>query len=81
MEEIFQRGKKVEDMEYALEKIMKKERMDALEEGEKEGIEKGIEKNKIEVAKKLIEQGAEMAFIIKITELTEEEIVKVKNSL
>ena len=51
----------------------------AKEEGIKEGIEKGIEKNKKMMAKKLLKEKMTVEQIIKITELSEKEIEKLKN--
>ena len=44
------------------------------EEGREEGVEKGREEERIEMAKKLKDEGMETAFIVKITGLSEEEI-------
>ncbi len=49
---------------------------DARETGLKEGLEKGINQNKIETAKKMKEENIPLDTIIKITDLTKEEIEK-----
>ena len=49
---------------------------EGLEEGEKLGLEKGINQNKIETAKKMKEKGIDISDIIDITGLTKEEIEK-----
>ena len=55
---------------------------DGKEEGINEGIEKGIKqginKEKIEIAKKLLKKGTSIEEIIELTELTEEEIKNLK---
>ncbi|SHF47862.1 Rpn family recombination-promoting nuclease/putative transposase, partial [Caloramator proteoclasticus] len=47
-------------------------------EGRNEGIEIGMKKEKINVAKNLISLGADMSMIIKATGLTEDEVNKIK---
>ena len=44
----------------------------------RKGIEEGIEKQKIETAKKMLAEKIDIELIIKITELTKEEIEKLK---
>jgi predicted transposase/invertase (TIGR01784 family) len=60
-------------------------RGDGIEEGIKKGIEKGIEegikKGKREIAKKMLMEGADINFIVKITELTESEVMELKSEL
>ena len=48
------------------------------EKGRKEGIEKGIEKNKLEIAKKLLDEDKSIEYISKLTELPETEISNMK---
>ena len=50
----------------------------ARRKGLEEGIEKGIEKQKIETAKKMLAEKIDIELIMKITELTKEEIEKLK---
>ena len=45
------------------------------------GIEKGIEKGKIEVAKSALEKGADIDFVIKITGLDEWVVKKLKEEV
>ena len=45
----------------------------------KNGITKGEKKNSIEIAKKLLKLNMPLEQIIEITELTKEEIEKIKN--
>ena len=47
-----------------------------LEEGIEQGIEQGAERKNKEIAKKMKEKGADIEFIIEITGLSEEEILK-----
>lgn len=49
--------------------------------GMQQGIQQGIQQTKIEIAKKLIQEGAEDSFIAKITELDIEEISKLRKEL
>ena len=46
-------------------------------EGKSEGIKEGKEKNKIEIARKMKQNGFDIEMIEKITELTKEEIEKI----
>jgi predicted transposase/invertase (TIGR01784 family) len=45
-----------------------------LEEGELKGIEKGIEKGKIETARNMRHEGIEVSVIVKVTGLTQEQL-------
>jgi len=45
-----------------------------LEEGELKGIEKGIEKGKIETARNMMLEGIEVSVIVKVTGLTQEQL-------
>jgi predicted transposase/invertase (TIGR01784 family) len=49
----------------------------AREEGLEQGFEQGVEQNKIELAKKMKDDGLEIEFIKKYTSLSEEEIKKI----
>ena len=53
-------------------------RRNGIEEGIQQGIEKGIEKQKIETAKKMLAEKIDIELIMKITDLTKEEIEKLK---
>ena len=57
---------------------LKSARRKGIEEGIQQGIEQGIEKNKIEIAKKMLAEKIDIELIMKITELTKEEIEKLK---
>ncbi|WP_270577807.1 hypothetical protein, partial [Caldibacillus thermoamylovorans] len=58
-------------------------------EGKEESIKKGIEKGrkegikegKREIAKKMLMEGADINFIVKMTELTESEVLELKSEL
>ena len=63
--------KKIDQLEGKGEKIMT-----ILEERELRGIEKGIEKGKIEVARNLLSLGLDIDKIVKATGLSEEDIKK-----
>ena len=59
------------------EKMLYKTRMSlSYKNGIKDGIEQGIEREKIENARKMKENGIEISLISKITGLSEEEIAK-----
>ena len=45
-----------------------------LEEGIKQGIEQGLEQAKIEIAKRMLEQGKNIEEIIELTDLSKEDI-------
>ena len=51
------------------------------EEGIKKGIEKGRKEGKREIAKKMLMEGADINFIVKMTELTESEVLEMKCEL
>ncbi len=51
---------------------------EAKRDGISEGIEKGVEKEKIQIAKNMLKEKASIEFIIKVTGLTKEEIEKLK---
>ena len=50
----------------------------ALKGATQKGIEQGIEQEKLEVAKKMLAKGIDINTIIEVTELTKEEIEKIK---
>jgi len=72
-------------LRYAKETAEEKGFNKGLETGKKEGIKEGIEKGekkaKIEIAKNLLRANMEIDFIIKSTNLTKEEIEKIKKDL
>lgn len=51
------------------------------EQGIKQGIEQGIESNTINTIKEMLKNDASIKFISKVTKKTEEEILKIKNSI
>ena len=60
-------------------------RGEGIEEGIKKGIEKGrkegIKEGKREIAKKMLMEGADINFIVKMTELTESEVLELKDEM
>jgi len=64
-----------EGKEEGIEEGIKKGR----KEGIKKGIEEGIKEGKREIAKKMLMEGADINFIVKMTELTESEILELKD--
>jgi len=50
-----------------------------IEQGIQQGIEQGKKQEKIEIVKKLLELNTTIEDIIKVTNLTREEILKIKN--
>ena len=51
---------------------------DAIAEGESRGKEKGKEESKLEIAKKMLEANMDIKQICELTELTVEEVEKLK---
>jgi predicted transposase/invertase (TIGR01784 family) len=51
------------------------------EEGRREGRLEGIKEGKREIAKKMLMEGADINFIVKITELTESEVLELKDEM
>ncbi|WZY01661.1 hypothetical protein NSQ26_06370 [Bacillus sp. FSL W7-1360] len=79
-------------MREEVQKLVPKEKMDidnimtfferdAWEKGIEEGIEKGIEKERTETAKRMLLEGAEGAFIAKVTQLPLEKVQELKEEL
>lgn len=66
-----------EGIEEGIKKGIEKGR----KEGIREGIEKGIKEGKREIAKKMLMEGADINFIVKMTELTESEVLELKSEL
>jgi len=70
-------------LECAREKGLEKGMQEGLEQGKKEGIKQGIEQGKkeekIKTAKKLLKLNISIEQIMEITQLDEEEILKLKN--
>ena len=67
----------VRRLAYLREKAIRDE-LSAIKMGRKEGFEEGRKKEKLENAKKMLENNIEIAIISKVTGLTEEEIEKLK---
>ena len=65
------------DKEWALKDLG---RRDGYKEGLDEGISLGIEKNKIEIVKNMLDKNLDINLITEITGLSIEEITKIKNS-
>ncbi len=57
-----------------VERVIKK----SMEDAEKQGMEKGMEKRNIEIARQMLAAGEEMEKIVRYTGLTGEEIEKLK---
>ena len=65
-----------------LEQLVEAERRrNALAEGFEEGVEEGIEQKNVEVVKNMLNENLNMELISKVTGLTEEEIIKIKEKL
>jgi len=69
--------KGVSDMQTNIERILD----EALQHKLKEGLEKGREEGKRAVARKLLLKGMDIPFIVETTELSEEEIERIKREL
>ena len=66
-----------EGIEEGIKKGIEKGR----KEGIGEGIEKGIKEGKREIAKKMLMEGADINIIVKMTELTESEVLELKDEM
>ncbi len=79
IDEVLEKSKvlEVENMVYNLANTIEEMKKKA----EVTGIEKGIEKGKIEVAKSALEKGADIDFVIKITGLDEWVVKKLKEEV
>ncbi|MBM3235427.1 hypothetical protein FJZ31_03925 [Candidatus Poribacteria bacterium] len=51
---------------------------EATQQGIEQGVEQGIEKNKLETARKMLAEGVEISFILRITGLSEDDILTLK---
>jgi predicted transposase/invertase (TIGR01784 family) len=56
-------------------------RGEAMREGKEEGRRESIKEGKREIAKKMLMEGADINFIVKMTELTESEVLELKSEL
>ena len=61
--------------EEGLEEGIEKGRQEGIEQGRQEGIEQGKELEKLKIAKSMLKEDVPMETIIKITELSKEEIL------
>ncbi|MCL0063443.1 hypothetical protein M1N11_04740 [Peptococcaceae bacterium] len=55
--------------------------MMGIEEGIQKGMQKGELKKAREIAKEMLKQGSDIAFIKKVTKLSEEEILNLKSKV
>ncbi len=62
----------------AYKELVEKGRKEGKEEGKEEGREEGREEREIEIAKKMLKEKADVQFISKVTELSLEEIEKIR---
>ena len=73
----------VTDLEYATQKGrqegMEKGMEKGIEKGREEGMEKGIQAEKQAVALNMLKEQADIAFICKVTGMSQDEINKLKN--
>ena len=53
-------------------------KMDGIEQGIAQGIEQGVEQRNVEIAKKLLAKNSTLEEIMELTELSEKEIMKLK---
>ncbi|CEE00999.1 hypothetical protein BT1A1_1167 [Caldibacillus thermoamylovorans] len=79
------REKALKDINSIRGEAMREGKEEGIEEGIKKGIEKGrkegIKEGKREIAKKMLMEGADINFIVKMTELTESEVLEMKSEL
>ena len=68
------------EIEIGEEQGLKKGREQGIKEGEGKGLKKGIKKQKEETARKMLELGMDIETIIKITDLSKEEIQKIEKN-
>ena len=62
-----------------VEEGLQKGRQEGMEKGMEKGLEKGVEKGRRQVALSMLQENADRDFISKVTGLSQEEIVKLKN--
>ena len=67
--------------EYSYETDIKVQRREAYREGLAEGIEQGAERNKIETAKKFLNEGLPVEQIARCTDLPLEKVIKLKEEI
>ena len=70
-----------EKIREGLKKELAKEREVAIKEGIQQGIQQGKEQALIEVAQRMIAEGAEDSFIAKVTGLSIEKVQELRNNL
>jgi len=68
----------VDKMISNVEKVIKKSVEDAEKQGMEKGMEKGIKKRNMEIAKRMLAQGIDINTIASCTDLSKEEIEKLK---
>jgi len=75
LERIYKDKEEVREM---LITAIEKQKQEFYKKGLVDGMEQGIEKSKITIAKKMLHRGLEIPFILQITGLPEEEVMKLK---
>jgi len=79
------REKALKDINSIRGEAMREGKREGIKEGKREGIregiKKGIKEGKREIAKKMLMEGLDLKLIIKITGLTESEVLELKNEL
>ena len=69
------------ELEDQYPELFEKYRKRYIEEGIEEGIKEGIKRSRIDIAKKMLSFGADMALIEECTELSKDELLSLKESL
>ena len=72
--------KAIKDESNMIAHAKREGKSEGIKEGKREGIKEGIKQEKIEIAKKLLSLNISIEQIMKITELNEEEIIKLKDN-
>ncbi|KIO62637.1 hypothetical protein B4064_0203 [Caldibacillus thermoamylovorans] len=75
------REKALKDINSIRGEAMREGKEEGRREGKEEGIEEGIKKGKREIAKKMLMEGADINIIVKMTELTESEVLELKDEM
>lgn len=74
------REKAIIDEQWAISTALERGEIAGKKEGKKEGKQEGKQEEKIEIAKKMLKEHFDLETIMKITELTKEEIEKLKTN-
>jgi len=78
-------GKEGNNMVSAIERVLKKEKMDArkegIKEGKEEGIKEGIKETKIQIAQEMLKEGNAVEYVSRITKLSIEEVEEISKSI